>query len=148
MYLEEKEIKDILKSHYIGQLTYIHEMHPAIVPMTFFYHKEGNCLIGYSSEGEKIEAMRVNPLVSLGVTEIHSMKNWKSVVVKGIYEELKGLDAKHHLHLFTRGIQSIIEEEGGDAQFIKDFSCRISDENMPVVFRVGIKKLTGLSKST
>jgi nitroimidazol reductase NimA-like FMN-containing flavoprotein (pyridoxamine 5'-phosphate oxidase superfamily) len=59
---------------------------PYVVPIYFAYESEQ--LFGFSTEGQKIEWMRANPLVCVQVDEIVGEDNWTSVLMSGRYEEL------------------------------------------------------------
>lgn len=142
--LEEKEAIQILENNYIAHLAYISGSSPYIVPVTYYYDSETHTIISYSSEGHKISAMRKNPVVSICVNEIKTVADWKSVLVHGIYEELKRIDAKHMLHRFSKGIKDIIHRtEEKQAQFISDFSAKIEKQEMPLVFRIQINEIIG-----
>ena len=86
--LNEREQKSILKNNYIGNLAYIFKEKPFIVPITYFYDEKNNVIMGYSSEGHKITAMRRHKNVCLNVSEIESVNTWKSIKVQGTYLEL------------------------------------------------------------
>jgi nitroimidazol reductase NimA-like FMN-containing flavoprotein (pyridoxamine 5'-phosphate oxidase superfamily) len=57
-----------------------------IVPVYFAYNN--NYLYSFSTVGQKIEWMRVNPLVCVEVDEVVSPQQWTNVIVVGRYEEL------------------------------------------------------------
>ena len=43
--LEEKEVEFILENNYIGQLGYIFQNRPYVVPITYYFDKENNAII-------------------------------------------------------------------------------------------------------
>jgi len=57
-----------------------------IVPI--HYALDDQHLYSFSMPGQKIEWMRANPLVCVQVDELVSSRDWRSVVVNGVYEEL------------------------------------------------------------
>src|SRR5581483_4588976 len=59
---------------------------PYVVPVYFAYEQNYVCV--FSTFGQKIEWMRVNPKVCLQADEIQSQAEWTSVVVTGTYQEL------------------------------------------------------------
>lgn len=145
--LEEKEGIDLLENNYIGQLAYISGASPHIVPITYYYDRDTHTITSYSSEGHKLEAMRKNPSVALGVNEIESVANWQSVQIHGTFEELFGINAKHMLHEFSEGVKSILKRTTGkEAQFISEFSAKIEAEKIPAVFRIKIDEITGKAR--
>ncbi|WP_055444494.1 pyridoxamine 5'-phosphate oxidase family protein [Lacinutrix himadriensis] len=142
--LEKKEIDYILENNYIGQLGYIFNSAPYVVPITYFFDKENNAIICYSGDGHKMNAMRKNPTVSLLVADVDNVTNWKSVLVHGKFEQHFGSDAKAYLHKFSLGIKDIIlEKEQSKANFISDFSSKIYKDDIPAVFLIKITEITG-----
>ncbi len=140
----------ILKNNYIGRLGYIAKNSPYIIPITYFYYDESNSsVICYSGEGHKIEAMRKNHTVSLEVDEIDSVNKWRSVLVHGVFEELQGIDARHLLHEFAEGVKGIItKKEHTLPNAISDFSSKMHQEKIPIVFRIKILELTGKQRQS
>lgn len=147
--LEPKEGIAILENNYIGQLAYAAGANPFIVPITYYYDKATHTIISYSSVGHKLETMRKNPSIALGVSEITSVANWQSVVVHGTFEELQSIDAKHMLRQFSEGVKSILNRtRGKEAKYISEFSAKIESEKTPVVFRIKINEITGKSRES
>lgn len=142
--LEPSECIEILKQNYIGHLAYIYQNRPFAIPITYYYDQKTNTIIGYSSEGHKTKALRLLNKVSMEVAEIESINNWQSVLAHGRYEELKGSQAKSYLHTFSDGIKQIIrKKEEKNPQCISDFSSKIYDEEVPIVFVISLDELTG-----
>ncbi|SDM28506.1 pyridoxamine 5'-phosphate oxidase family protein [Kriegella aquimaris] len=142
--LEEKEGIELLKNNYVGYLAYVLGSTPYIVPITYYYDSDTHTITSYSSIGHKLDAMRKNPSVVLGVNKIDSVSNWQSIQVHGTFEELEGIDAKHMLHEFSEGVKSILSRtKGNDAKFISEFSAKIESEAPPVVFRIKIGDIVG-----
>ncbi|MDO6596143.1 pyridoxamine 5'-phosphate oxidase family protein [Oceanihabitans sp. 2_MG-2023] len=146
--LEEKETEYILENNYIGQLGYIFKKAPYVIPITYFFDKVSNAIICYSGDGHKMNAMRQNPTISLLVSDVDDVTNWKSVLVHGKFEQHFGSDAKAYLHKFSLGIKDIIiEKEHTKANFISDFSSKIYKDEIPAVFLIKIEKITGKKRS-
>ncbi len=144
--LNKEECISLLANNYIGHLAYVYRGRPFIGPITYFFNK-GNTIIGYSNEGHKIMSMRKNNKVSLEVAEIANINNWESVLAHGIFEELSGSDAKGYLREFATGIKGIIlRKEEKNLHFIGDFSSKIYDDNLPIVFKIIINEMTGKSR--
>ncbi|WP_289046473.1 pyridoxamine 5'-phosphate oxidase family protein [uncultured Olleya sp.] len=147
--LEQKEIDYILENNYIGQLGYIYNNEPYVVPITYFFDKEINAIICYSGDGHKMNAMRKYPRVSLLVSDIDNVTNWKSILVHGKFEQHFGSDAKAYLHKFSLGIKDIIlDKEQVKASFISDFSSKIYKDNIPAVFIIKVEGITGKKRMT
>jgi nitroimidazol reductase NimA-like FMN-containing flavoprotein (pyridoxamine 5'-phosphate oxidase superfamily) len=142
--LKEKESVNVLETNYIGNLSYIYQNRPFIAPITYFFDKSNNVIIGYSAEGHKVNAMRKNNNVSLGVSNVNSVNSWESVLVQGTYVELSGSDAKAQLHIFSLGVKDlIINKEHRKLDFISEFSSKIYKDDLPVVFLINIDEITG-----
>lgn len=144
--LNPKECIDMLRNNYIGRLAFIEGKNPYIIPITYYYFdQDTNSIISYSSKGHKIDAMRKNIFVSLEVDEIESLSKWKTVLVHGEFEELKGPDAKSQLHEFSEGVKNLINDrKEKELQFIHEFSSKSGlDEGSPIVYRIKIVQMSG-----
>ena len=86
--LNKVERLKLLETNYIGNLSYIYRNRPYIAPITYYYNKQANIIIGYSAEGHKVKAMRKHNNVCLSVSDIDSVNSWKSVLAQGVFIEL------------------------------------------------------------
>ncbi|XCF04859.1 pyridoxamine 5'-phosphate oxidase family protein [Tamlana crocina] len=142
--LDKSESIAVLASNFIGNLSYIYRGRPFVVPITYFYDKNIGVIISYSGEGHKIRAMRLHKQVSLGVSEIDSVNSWNSILAHGTYKELSGATAKVQLHLFSLGVKDlIINKEHRKLDFISEFSSKIANDDLPIVFEIKVEELTG-----
>jgi nitroimidazol reductase NimA-like FMN-containing flavoprotein (pyridoxamine 5'-phosphate oxidase superfamily) len=142
--LKKKECAHLLADNYIGQLAYIDNDRPLIVPISYYFDKKSITIIGYSDEGHKTKAMRKKNKVSLQVSDIKNTDNWCSVLALGVYEEVTGPDAKKYLHEFAAGIKDLILiKEERNLHFIGEFSCKTYTDNIPIVFKIHIEEMTG-----
>lgn len=147
--LDKDERDFILQNNYIGHLAYIHQNRPFVVPITYFYDQEKQHIICYSGEGHKMSAMRKNNMVSLQVADIDTVNHWKSVLVHGVFELHFGSDAKAYLHQFSLGVKDVItEKEHKRPDFISEFSSKIYNEEVPMVFVIKIEEVTGKKRLT
>ena len=141
--IEELDGLEILKRNYIGRLGYTDENGPYVLPITYFFDDKDHSILSYASEGHKIIAMRKSSMVSILVDEIKTIKDWKSVLVHGTFEELDGSAAKKFLHRFAEGVQdTIAKREGEHPKFISDFSVRLSQGKIPIVYRIKIDTIS------
>ena len=146
--LVKKECYKVLINNYIGQISFIVDGSPYMVPLTYYYHKKSNSILSYTKVGHKIKAMRKNDMVSVGVSEIDTVINWRSILVHGVFEELIGPDAKYYLHEFAKGVKKVIaKKEKTHVQFIREFSSELHSEGIPIVYRINIIKITGKYRS-
>ena len=140
--LDKDDCELILRQNYIGHLGYIYRERPYVIPITYFF--KDNRIICYSGEGHKIVAMRKHTPISLEVSDITSVDEWKSIAVHGSYEEFEGSNAKALLHDFSLGIKDIIlNKEHRDLNFISEFSAKIAKNDLPIVFVLNIEEITG-----
>lgn len=138
------ECIQLLSENYIGRLGYMSKGKMEIIPITYYFDPENKSILTYSGQGNKIEAMRKNPLVSFQVDEIITLDKWKSVLLYGKFEELKGIDAKYMLHLFSEGVKKTIKnKENSSPDFIQDFSSKIDSPDTPIVYRIQIDEIIG-----
>ena len=142
--LDPTEKIQVLSRNYIGHVAYIYNQAPFVVPITYFFDKERNCIIGYSAEGHKITAMRKNDQVAMEVSEITSVNHWNCIAVHGTFQELSGSEAKAYLHDFSLGVKDLImQKEQRKLDFINEFSSKIYKDDLPVVFLIHIEEITG-----
>ena len=109
--LHKSKSRLLLSQNYIGHLAYIFYNKPYVVPITYYYDIATNSIIGYSGKGHKIRAMRMNREVSLEVSEVDSISNWKSILVQGKYREFEGSTAIMNLRKFAEGVKGIMKEK-------------------------------------
>ena len=142
--LSNKECLKVLSDNYIGRLGYISGGGPDILPITFYFDPDGNSIISYSGAGSKIASMRENSAVSLQVDTIYSLDHWESVLVRGTYEELSGIDARHLLHVFAEGVREKLSEDDSESgKYISDFSSKVATDTAPIVYRINIDEIIG-----
>jgi nitroimidazol reductase NimA-like FMN-containing flavoprotein (pyridoxamine 5'-phosphate oxidase superfamily) len=140
--LTEDQVNSILLSQAFGRLACTDGERPYIVPITYAY--DGKYIYGQTNEGTKLELMRKNPSVCFEVDRMTDMKNWKSVIVYGKFEELKGeaahqARAKFFGRLFPLTTSNSIHSFQHEIDYEPDDSMRIKK----VMFRIKIEKLTG-----
>lgn len=141
--LRKKECTHLLATNYVGHLADIFNDRPYIVPITYFFDANKD-IIGYSTEGHKTMALRKNNNISLEVSEIENINTWQSVLVQGTFIALSGSDAKKSLHDFANGIKNLVMiKEDKDLHFINEFSTKLYDENVPIVFKITVHEITG-----
>jgi nitroimidazol reductase NimA-like FMN-containing flavoprotein (pyridoxamine 5'-phosphate oxidase superfamily) len=87
--LDREAMEALLTEARIARLA-IHPLspndHPLLVPIPCFY--AGGSFVVLSGPGQKIEAMRRNPQVTVEADRFRATNDWESVVVQGTYQEL------------------------------------------------------------
>jgi nitroimidazol reductase NimA-like FMN-containing flavoprotein (pyridoxamine 5'-phosphate oxidase superfamily) len=84
--LTAAECHETLSRSGIGRLACARDNVPYVVPIYFVY--EPDHLYGFTTVGQKIEWMRLNPRVCVEVDDIKDHTSWTSIVISGRYEEL------------------------------------------------------------
>jgi len=84
--MTEQECREALGRRNVARLACAQSNQPYVVPI--HVDLEGEFLYGFATLGQKIEWMRLNPLVCLEIDELMTDGQWISVVVFGHYEEL------------------------------------------------------------
>lgn len=85
--MSEGECLRVLARARLARLACARENQPYVVPVYLAYEATGY-LYGFTTPGQKVEWMRINPLVCVEVDEIATYDQWVSVIVFGRYEEL------------------------------------------------------------
>lgn len=86
--LTPAQCREVLTRSQLGRLGCSLFDQPYVVPITFFFDSEHDCVYAFSTVGQKIEWMRKNPRVCLEVEELDDKDHWTTVVVIGRYKEI------------------------------------------------------------
>ena len=127
---------DLLKRATIGRLACVKDFQPYVVPISFVY--SDNSIYGFSTVGQKVEWMRLNPHVCLEVDEIMSRQSWKTVVIFGRYNELT--DQKNRGIVHDILAKSANWWEPGYTRTVVSGKARPLE---PIYFRISIERMTG-----
>ena len=84
--MTRQECVAVLSACRLGRLACVSENRPYIVPIHFVFAND--YLYSFSTQGQKIDWMRTNPLVCVQVDQFAPCREWRSVLVYGRYEEL------------------------------------------------------------
>ncbi|HEX8889278.1 MAG TPA: pyridoxamine 5'-phosphate oxidase family protein [Pyrinomonadaceae bacterium] len=135
--LNQNQALELLRKGRLGRLGVVADDAPYVVPVNYVF--DGECAYLHSLPGHKIDAMRARPQVCLQVDEIEDEMSWKSVLAFGTYEE----------------ITSQIERTEALNRLLARFSRLTPVESLiagdpstpaPIVFRIRMTKLTGISE--
>ena len=89
--LTREECLQMLEAMRLARLACALDNQPYVVPAYLAYYAPPGgdaCLYGFTTAGQKVEWLRVNPLVCVEVDDVKSYNEWISVIVLGRYEEL------------------------------------------------------------
>ena len=98
--LSAAEIEQLLRSGFLARLGCCESTRPYVVPVCYAY--DGAFIYGFSGDGEKLEALRSSRQVCVQVDRIADPANWRSVLVWGTFEELRGTEALDALQQLSR----------------------------------------------
>lgn len=142
--LTSKEIDEVLESQYLGRIGMNSNGKNYVVPVTYYFDKEKQCIIGVSGDGMKVKMLRENPKVCFEVEDIESLSTWKTVIAWGVYEELQGADARRAIHAFVTNVGEILRKKGEfPARFLKDLSHNTALSDKQIIYRISIGEKTG-----
>jgi nitroimidazol reductase NimA-like FMN-containing flavoprotein (pyridoxamine 5'-phosphate oxidase superfamily) len=141
--LNNQQIERVLRSEVIGRIGCCSGDEMYVVPVSYVFHE--GYIYAHSKEGLKIQMMRKNAKVCFEVDSIDDMTNWRSVIIFGMYEELRD-------HASQETALQIIRE--GLAPFVISDSVHTSKGNSrppevlekavkPVVYRIKIMRSSG-----
>jgi nitroimidazol reductase NimA-like FMN-containing flavoprotein (pyridoxamine 5'-phosphate oxidase superfamily) len=97
--LSDKQIDLVLHAQMIGRIGCYADGKVFITPVTYVYHE--GYVYAHSKDGHKVQAMRNNPIVCFQVDAIENMRNWRSAIVWGEYEELTEEDQRSGMKIMV-----------------------------------------------
>src|ERR1700693_1850981 len=138
--MSRQECCDLLARLGFGHLACAHENQPYIVPIYFAY--EPDCLYGFATMGQKVEWMRLNPLVCLEADEVRSHVEWASAVVRGRYEEMP--DTPEHAKMRQQA-RALLEKRSmwWQTGFAAAQTRGQFKRDIPVFYCIHIEEITG-----
>lgn len=140
--LNDMEIKNVLSSQVLGRLACTDGKQPYIIPLTYTY--DGEYIYGQVNEGMKLDLLRKNPRICFEVDMMTDMRNWRSVLVFGEFQELKNRDAEKAKDVLFNRVFSLMTSSTIHAHEHEE-KGKIDDSNRVkhIMYRIKIKKLTG-----
>jgi|SRR4030095_1079144 len=108
--LNDQEINNLLFEQNVGRIACYADGQLYLVPITYVF--DSNFIIGHTNEGTKVRLMRKNPEVCFEVDRMDDIFNWQSVIVRGLYEELKGDEAAKAFQLIYQRLEDLMSTKG------------------------------------
>src|SRR5690606_26498525 len=139
--LTKRETIDLLESQFIGRMGCHLNDETYIVPDNYKY--QNNAIYAHSGEGKKLEMLRANPRVCFQVDHIDHMFKWKSVILWGTFEELKGKERQQVMQGLILRIMPNTNHPGRNPSHA--ISPDLRDDL--IVYRINIEKVTGRFES-
>jgi nitroimidazol reductase NimA-like FMN-containing flavoprotein (pyridoxamine 5'-phosphate oxidase superfamily) len=139
--LDNRELEKMLATASLGRLACVSEGQPYIA-LLYFGFDEGY-LYSFTTMGRKIEWMRENPRVCVAFDEIRSAWDWTSVILFGMYEELKETEPhqplREHAYKLLQQKRALWWEPGYVRTKLGDRERQLD----PVYFRIRVTEMTG-----
>ncbi len=139
--LSPDQIESLLHNEVIGRIGCNANGITYIVPITYAY--DGRYIYGHSKEGLKIQLMRTNPMVCFEVDRLENLANWKSVIVWGKYEELKGDEKKSGLEKLISRFAPLMTSETSIPATGAEAHQNDTGPFKTVIFRIEVKEKSG-----
>jgi uncharacterized protein len=133
------ECHEILFRTTFARLACARDDQPYVVPISFVFDAEYNCLFGFSTVGRKVDWMRANPLVCVEVDDVADRFNWTTIVLFGRYEEITDAPAKAALR------QRALSLFAPRTEWWLPGAARVGphEHHAVVVYRINIDTMTG-----
>lgn len=138
--LTAEEIDQVLHAEVLGRVACIAEGWPYVVPINYVY--EGGAIYANGSEGLKLQAMRENPRVCFEVEQIRGMANWRTVVVRGQFEELLHDEQERAIAIMTLRFARV-ETSASTRLVQQDDVYRREGFRRPVLFGIRVQQMSG-----
>ena len=112
--LTPAECRDVLYRTTVARLACSRVDQPYVVPVSFAYDTDSNCLFSFSTIGKKVEWMRENPKVCVEVEDVADRFHWTTIVIAGRYDEI--VDSGEHEELRQRALDCLSSVPSGGCQ--------------------------------
>ncbi|MBB5396905.1 MULTISPECIES: pyridoxamine 5'-phosphate oxidase family protein [unclassified Mucilaginibacter] len=141
--LNDAEIEHLLKEQVVGRVACQSKGEIYLVPINYVY-RDGY-IYGHSGEGKKIRMMRDNPHVCFEIDDIQNVFQWKSVIAKGVYEEITDVDEKQQAMqgIIHRIMPLVTKPEGHPSHGITEKDSDVGTLVELVVYRIRLEEITG-----
>ena len=137
--LTENEARELLRNQKFGHLGCVLESgEPYVVPVNYLFKDDGIYI--HVLPGQKLDAMRENRKICLQVEKIDDKTRWQSVIAFGEFQEVKRINEK----------TDILKEFSASSDHLTPVEAMREEQwnqGGLVVFRLNIKRITGMSES-
>lgn len=140
--LSTLEIEAVLRKNLVGRIGCCDKGYPYVVPISYAYDDE--VVYCRSHEGMKLRIMRKNPSVCFEVEDYSDMANWRTVIARGEFEEIRDPVGREQAlkHLSNRHLP-IISSQTTHIATSWPFLPQNLNEIDGVVFRIKLSEITG-----
>jgi nitroimidazol reductase NimA-like FMN-containing flavoprotein (pyridoxamine 5'-phosphate oxidase superfamily) len=137
--LTPTECREILSRTNLARLACSHADQPYVVPVSFAYDRNTDCLFSFSMVGRKVEWMRENPKVCVEVEDVADRFHWTTVVILGRYDEV--VDSEEHRAVRQRALDMF--ERRAEWWLPGAAKLTVREQHAVVVYRILIERITG-----
>lgn len=135
--LDESETLALLAAGKVGHLGCVVQGEPYVVPINYLF--EDDSIYGHSMMGRKIRALRSHPRACLQVDEIEDDFHWRSAIAFGEFEEIRQEPERAQ-------VMRKLLERFPLLTPVESVAARNKEMSEVVVFRIRVKRLTGLAE--
>lgn len=142
--LTPDEIDALLREQYVGRIGCHAEGRTYVVPVTYAY--DGHAIYAHSADGLKLQMMRANPDVCFEVEHLVDMRNWRTVIARGTFEELRGNEARTALAMLITRLLPVVASETAtltDSMGVDEYGLAGVRGRKAVPFRIVLSDRTG-----
>lgn len=140
--LNQEQVERVLYAESVGRIGCYAERRTYVVPINYVY--DGESIYGHSINGMKLQMMRLNPEVCFEIDQIKNASNWQSVIAWGTFEELKGEEAAHAMHLLVQRMLILIASGQSIHEMVKtDAPHTDAERHIMSVYRIHLVEKTG-----
>jgi hypothetical protein len=137
--LTPAECREVLSRTTLARLACSHADQPYVVPVSFAYDSDADCLFSFSAVGRKVAWMRENPKVCVEIEDVADRFHWTTIVILGRYDEIG--DSAEHEDIRRRALDLF----HGRAEWWLPGAARFEshEHDAVVVYRIHIDTVTG-----
>lgn len=140
--LTNDQIEHVLRSALIGRIGCCGKKDVYVVPVTYVFDEK--YIYAHSREGMKVQMMRKNPHVCFEVDSIEGMTNWRCVIVRGLFQELKTeKDKTKGLKILRDRLMPYLLSETMRPKGMDQAPEKVEKDFKPVIYRIQITHMTG-----
>lgn len=133
------ECIEILSHHRFGRLAVRDADGVYIVPIS--YVLEGDALYGHAPPGHKVQLMRLWPHIAIEVDEVQDVGHWRSVLVRGRFEEIFDEEQK------TAARMRLLKAAGGELTAVTAGHGHRVSLAEAVLFRLAVSEVSGRAEN-
>jgi len=140
--LTQEQCEHVLRRELTGRIGCSAAGKVYIIPVTYVF--DDKFIYAHSKEGLKIRMMRRNPKVCFEVESRETMRDWRTVILWGRYEEIKSVSQqKKALKILNDHLLPFLLSESLRPAGYADAPRQVERERKPVIYRISIDEITG-----